>query len=98
MAGLANEAFEPENTSDELSAIKYNTKDTVCKYLFRFFVTKNIVYFREKKEKVFCKISKSIVGATIGSSAFIDGSRFIFGASRTSPPTMNQKNRAFFAY
>ena len=42
MVGLANEAFEPENTSDELSAIKYNTKQRICKPLFRFFVTKNI--------------------------------------------------------
>ena len=73
MAGLANEAFEPENTSDELSAIKYNTKDTVCKYLFRFFVTKNIVYFRGKKEKAFCKTAKSIVGATIGRPPLLTG-------------------------
>ncbi len=31
---------KPENTSDELSAIKYITKFPICKYLFRFFVTK----------------------------------------------------------
>ena len=51
MAGLANEAFEPENTSDELSAIKYNTKEGICKPLFRFFVTKYRCFKNSKKEK-----------------------------------------------
>lgn len=47
MVGLANEALEPENTSDELSAIKYNTKEAICKPLFRFFVTKKYTKSRD---------------------------------------------------
>ena len=42
---LQTEAWETQNTSDVLTAIKYTTKAIVCKPLFRFFVTKNIVYF-----------------------------------------------------
>ena len=42
MAGFANKAFEPENTSDELSAIKYIIKEGICKPLFSIFCDKKI--------------------------------------------------------
>ena len=74
MAGFANKAFEPENTSDELSAIKYIIKEGICKPLFSIFCDKKIiVYFRRKEGKAFCKTSKSIVGATIGRPPLLTG-------------------------